>query len=546
MRGKTRAAVVVGLASTALVAASCGGGGSAPADTASGGKGGGEIKIRGCNPQNDLIPANTSETCGGDVLDLTTSKLVYYTPESGKAENDIAEKIDTTDSKTFKVTLKKGYKFSDGTEVKAKNFIDAWNYAAYGPNAQSSGSFMEPIDGYDEVSTKTATVKEMKGLKKGADDYSFDITLKSPLSDFAGRLGYTAFAPMPDAFLSNPKGDFGKKPIGAGPYKVTQWDANAQIVMEKNKDYSGKFGGQADKITYKIYQDSGAAYKDVQANNLDVTNDYPSEAIVGGRYKTDLPDRWALRTDAGVVQFVGFASPKADPAIQNPKLKQAISMAINRQQIIDTVFNGERKPLAGWVAAKAVGDYQENACGEYCVYDKDKAQAKLKEAGGYTGTLTISYNADSGHKQWVEATCQSITNTLNIPCQGAPAVDFKTFLNALKKRETKGLYRYGWQMDYPLPENFLGPIYSKKAIADGSNYNDYDNPAFDKKLEEAAQAKSAADGAKLYFDAEKLLAENMPVVPLWGASARAGWSNKVTNVKIDAFGRPDYRNVKLK
>lgn len=550
MRGKTRAAIVVGLSATALVAASCGGGGGGGGASGGGGGGGGKsggaITVRGCNPQNDLIPANTTETCGGDVLDLTTSKLVHYATDNAKAENDIADKIETSDSKTFKVTLKKGYKFSDGTEVKAKNFIDAWNYAAFGPNAQSSGSFMEPIDGYDEVSGTSATVKEMKGLKKGADDYSFDIVLKSPVSDFAGRLGYSAFAPMPDAFLSNPKGDFGKKPIGAGPYKVVQWDANSQILLEKNQDYTGKFGGQADKIVYRIYQDAGAAYKDVQANNLDVTNEFPSEAIVGGRYKTDLPDRWALRKDAGVVQFVGFASPKADPSIQNPKLKQAISMAINRQQIIDTVFNGEREPLDGWVAAKSVGgDYPGDACGDYCKYDKDKAQAKLKEAGGYKGPLTISYNADASHKQWVDAACQSITNTLNIPCQGAPAVDFKTFLNALKKRETKGMYRYAWQMDYPLPENFLGPIYSKKAIG-GSNYNDYDNPAFDQKLDEAARAKTQADGAKIYYEAEKLLADNMPVVPLWTSSRNAGWSNKVTDVKIDAFGRPDYRNVKLK
>ena len=81
MRGKTRAAIVVGLSATALVAASCGGGGGGggATGTATGGKDGGSFTARGCNPQNDLIPANTTETCGGDIIDLTTSKLVFYT-----------------------------------------------------------------------------------------------------------------------------------------------------------------------------------------------------------------------------------------------------------------------------------------------------------------------------------------------------------------------------------------------------------------------------------------------------------------------------------
>lgn len=543
MHSKTRAALVAGLSATALLAA-CGGGDSGNTgggDGAASNSAGSPLTIRGCNPQNDLIPANTTETCGGDVLDLTTSKLVFYTPENGKAENDLAESIDTKDSKVYTIKLQKGRKFSDGTEIKAKNFVDAWNMAAYGPNAMSAGSFMEPIDGYKDVSAEKATVKEMKGLKV-VDDYTFQVTLSAPTSNFPTRLGYTAFAPMPDAYLKDPKNaEFGKKPVGAGPYKVTQWDANSQIVLEKDANYTGKFGGQADKIVYKIYQDSGAAYKDVQQGNLDVINEFPADAVVGGRYKTDLPDHWAVRNDTGGTQTITFAAAKSDPSLTNPKLRQAISMAINRQQIIDTIFNGERKPLTGWVAAQAVGDYQEGACGDFCTYNPDKAKALLKEAGGYNGTLTIGYNADSAHKAWVEATCQSITNTLGIQCQGAPSVDFKTLRDMVKKREIKGMFRTGWQMDYPSPENFLAPIFATGA---SSNDGDYSNPAFDAALAKAAAAPSEAEANKLYFEAEKMLANDMPAIPLWGPAARAGWSEKVTDVKIDAFGRPDYRNIK--
>ena len=84
-------------------------------------------------------------------LDASTAKAVHYNPETAAPENDIAESITTEDNQNFTVKLVKGYKFHDGTEVKAKNFVDAWNYAAYGPNAQSSGYFMEPIEGFGDL-----------------------------------------------------------------------------------------------------------------------------------------------------------------------------------------------------------------------------------------------------------------------------------------------------------------------------------------------------------------------------------------------------------
>ncbi|MBW3086005.1 Oligopeptide-binding protein OppA [Austwickia sp. TVS 96-490-7B] len=536
MRAKTRAAIVVGLCATSLVAASCGGGDS------SGGSLGNAITVHGCNPQNDLIPANTNETCAGNVLTTTVAGLVRYNKETAKPENDIAEKIETSDSKTFNVTLKKGYKFSDGTEVKADNFIKAWNYAAYGPNAMVAGTFLEPVEGYAEVSKSGATVKEMSGLKK-VDDYSFSITLANPVSDFPLRLGYTAFAPMPDAFFADPKGGFGKKPISAGPYMVTKWDANQQIVVEKNPHYSGAFKGNSDKITFRIYQDIGAAYKDLLANNLDVIDDMPADAINGLKYHKDLPDRWAMRNDVGVVQMVDFAAPKADPAVQNPKFKKAISMAIDRQTIVDKVFAGERRPLDSWVAPKVVGDYPEGTCGDFCKYNPDKARELLKEAGGFSGTLTIGFNGDSAHRSWAEPACQSITNTLGIKCEADAKVDFKTFRNAVKNREIKGMFRAGWQMDYPSPETFLAPLYG---TGGSSNDNDYSNAAFDAKLKEAAAAKSTAEGFKLYHEAEQMLTEQMPSVPLWTMSQHAGWSTKVTNVKITPFGIVDYASIKQK
>ena len=166
MRGRTRGMVAVAITSLALVATACGGGGtgSEPGGEAPPAQGG-EITVAGCTPENPLIPGNTSEVCGGDIIDAMTSKLVRYNTENAAPENDIAESIETTDNKTFTVKLKP-YKFQDGTDVKAKNFVDAWNYTAYGPNGQAGSYFYAPVAGYADVQCPDADVQ---GEAQGQD-----------------------------------------------------------------------------------------------------------------------------------------------------------------------------------------------------------------------------------------------------------------------------------------------------------------------------------------------------------------------------------------
>jgi len=216
MRGTTRTVAVAALSAVALLAAGCGSGDSGDtATSAAGAKTGGEITVRGCNPQNPLVPSNTTETCGGNVIDAVFAKLVHYDAETAKPTNDIAQSIETTDNQNFTVKLKP-YKFQDGTEVTSKSFVDAWNYAAYGPNAQSSGYFMEPIEGFadlqcagttnpdDPCEGYTPKAKEMSGLKV-VDDKTFTIKTTEKVSNLPVRLGYSAFAPCPRPSSRTPR-----------------------------------------------------------------------------------------------------------------------------------------------------------------------------------------------------------------------------------------------------------------------------------------------------------------------------------------------------
>lgn len=552
MRGTTRTVAVAALSAVALLAAGCGSGDSgSDTETSAGAKTGGEITVRGCNPENPLVPQNTTETCGGNVIDAVFAKLVHYDPETAKPANDIAESIETTDNQNFTVKLKKGYKFHDGTEVKSKNFVDAWNYAAYGPNAQSSGYFMEPIEGFGDLQCSgegddpcagagNAKADKLTGLAV-TDDYTFTIKTTEKVSNLPVRLGYSAFAPLPDVFFSNPEA-FGDKPVGSGPYKLDSWTKEQSIVLSKFADYSGDFGGKVDKITFKIYQDADSAYNDVIASNLDITDEIPASALIDDKYKSDLPERNAQK-ESGVIQTITFAPTKVDPNYADPKIRQAISMAIDRDTIIKQIFNNTRVPATGWVSP-VVDGYKAEQCGEFCKYDAAKAKALLEEAGGFKGDkITLAYNADAAHKEWTEATCNSIKQALGVDCVATGVVDFSTFRTEIGDRKLKGMFRTGWQMDYPSIENFLTPIYKTGA---SSNDGDYSNPEFDKLLTDAAAATDEAQANTLYQQAEALLAADMPSIPMWYGKATMGWSDKVTGVKITAFGTIDLASVSLK
>ena len=553
MRGTTRTVAVAAMSAIALLAAGCGSGDDGDTETpAASAKTGGEITVRGCNPENPLVPSNTTETCGGNVIDAVFAKLVHYDPQTAEPKNDIAESIETTDNQNFTVKIKKGYKFHDGTEVKSKNFIDTWNYAAYGPNAQSSGYFMEPIEGFADLQCAgtanpddpcegfTPKADKMTGLAQ-VDDYTFTIKTTEKVSNLPVRLGYSAFAPVPDTFFADPEA-FGDKPIGSGPFKLDSWTKEQSIVLSKFADYSGEFGAKLDKVTFKIYQDADSAYNDVLANNLDITDEIPASALIDDKYKSDLPDRNAQK-ESGVIQTITAAPAKVDPNYADPKIRQAISMAIDRETIIKQIFNNTRVPATGWVSP-VVDGYKADQCGEFCTFDPAKAKAKLDEAGGFKGDkITLSYNADSAHKEWTEATCNSIKQSLGVECNAVGVVDFATFRSEIGDRKMKGLFRTGWQMDYPSIENFLAPIYKTGA---SSNDGDYSNPAFDKLLVEGAAATDAAAANAKYQEAEALLAQDMASIPMWYGKATMGWSDKVTGVQITAFGTIDLSSVSLK
>ncbi|MEV8098807.1 ABC transporter substrate-binding protein [Kitasatospora sp. NPDC085879] len=542
MRGASQAKWVVAAVAVALAATACSSSG-----TSGGGSSDGAVNAQGtfsyqsAEPQNPLQPANAMENQGGRVIKQLFKGLVDYDPATGKLRNQVADKIETTDAQHYTVTLKSGWTFHDGTPVTAQSFVDSWNWSANTKNGQINSDWFSDIAGYDAVHPEKGdpTAATMSGLKV-VDDTHFTIELTGPVSYFQYKLGYNAFSPLPKAFFTDPA-KYGQSPIGNGPYKFVSWEHNKAITVAAYDKYAGVDKAKNGGIVFKNYTQADAAYKDLVSDNLDVLDQVDPSNLAS--YKSDLGDR-AVDQAQGAIQNISFALYQGDWAgVDKAKVRQGLSMAIDRDTITKTVLNGSRQPADGWVAPGAMG-YKAGACGEFCTFDPAKAKQLIQAGGGVPGNkITVVYNSDGGHKEWVDAVCNSIRQSTGVECLGDPKPDFKTSRDLIKNKKVQSMMRTGWVQDYPLNANFLRDVYGTGAAANDAGYS---SPDFDKLAAEADKATTVEKTAELYQQAEAQLAKDMPAIPLWYYKTNSGYSNNVQNVKFDSFGDPVFTQVEVK
>src|SRR4051812_7968838 len=299
MRVSRRAGAVAITATVALVAAGCSSDKGGSSDTSTSATSNASITIYGGQPENGLVPANTTETNGGKVIDYLWTGLVSYPNNGGAPVNALADSITTTDSKVYTIKIKPNTKFHDGTVVKAENFVKAWNWDALATNNMSNASFFSDIQGFSDVNPSPPNgsdkapapkAKEMSGLKV-VDDTTFTVTLNAPFSIFPTKLGYSAFMPLPDAFFNTTPEVFGRKPIGNGPVKFVSWVDNQDIKLTRFDDYTLSDKVKVKDIDIKIYEQDTAAYDDLVSGTLDFMQQIPVSALAGDKWKSDLGER---------------------------------------------------------------------------------------------------------------------------------------------------------------------------------------------------------------------------------------------------------------
>lgn len=512
-------------------------------------KGSNVITAYNSEPQNPLIPGDCNETGGGKPLDLLFARLISFDAK-GNASNEVAESIKSNDDATqYTIKLKDGWKFTDGTPVTAESFTKAWSYTANAKNAQLGSSFFSTIKGYDKLQDgdKLKGDEQLEGLKV-VNDHEFTVDLNRSDSVFAIKVGYTAFAPLPESFFKDPKA-FGEKPVGNGPYKFQSWDHDNQIVLVKNPDYKGNRVAKNDGVTFKVYTKDEAAYADIQSGSLDVMESVPASATK--TFQKDSTVQAYNKAGSVIQQFTIPAKLKhfeADTE-EGTLRRQAVSMAINRENICKKVLNGTGTPAADFTSPLTPG-YSDSLKGSGNLkYNEKKAKelwAKANAISPWTSDdkFTFAYNADGGHEVIYTAVVNSINNVLGAGVAATnPYPTFNDFRTAVSDRKVNGAFRSGWQPDYPSAENYLVQNFASAAAdGNGSNDGDYKNPEFDAATK-AAASKSVADANKLYQQAQEVLLNDLPAVPLYYANAYGVASTGVSGFEMNWQNLPVYENM---
>ena len=483
------------------------------------------ISVNGTEPQNPLVPTDTNEVGGGDIVDMLFAGLVRYETD-GTVVNEVAESIETEDNQNFTITLQDGWTFSDGSPVTASSFVDAWNYGALLSNAQNSSWAFESIEGfsYDEDS-------ELTGLEV-VDDTTFTVRLSQPESDFPLRLGYSAYYPLPESAFEDMEA-FGENPIGNGPYRLAEegaWVHNVEVELVPNEEYTGDREPQNGGVRVVFYDNLDTAYNDLLSGALDVMDEMPSSVL--STFEEELGDR-AVNQPAALNQSLSV--PSYLPQFEGEAgllRRQAISHAIDREQISETIFSGAVTPARDFTVPSIEGYTEDIPGNEVLDYDPERAAelwAQAEEIEPWEGTLTISSNADGDHQPWIDAVANSIRNTLGIDAEFEAYPQFSEFLDARDNQEITGLFRAGWQGDWPSLANFLIPIYTTGAA---SNDAFYSNPEFDELMRQVNAAESVDEANQLVAEAQAILFEDLPGIPLWVENAVGGAAEDVENVEF--------------
>lgn len=500
----------------ALVISGCAPG-KEEAKKAEGPKKGGILTFFIANPAF-IDPYNAQESEGVQVVSNVFDSLVDFDPLTSKLVPAVAESWESNaDFTVWTFKLRKGTKFHNGREVKAEDFVYAWNRIASPKTDPPSdvAYHLAPIKGFDEVQEGKA--QTMSGLK-AVDDYTLEVSLNFGFPDFVYVVGHPALAPVPKEEVEKDPKAFALKPIGNGPFMMAEpWKSDQYIKLKRFDDY---YGGKPylDGVEFKIFKDEQTAFLEFQAGKLDFSDNIPSGQVKASVEKwgeskdgyTAEPGKQVLLGGEMATYYLNLNNQ--NQYLKNPKLRAAISLAINREAIAKTVYEGARKPATGLIPPGTVGFLIDQ--GKYSRYDLEEAKKLLAEAGYPDGkglpVFEITFNAGAGHEDVMQAV-QANLKDIGIETE-LKGMEWSQFIDFRQKGKHQ-IARDGWIMDYPIMDNMLYPLFYSKNIG-MDNTSRYSNPQVDKLLDQARKEPDENKRIELYQQAEKLILDDAAVVPV--------------------------------
>ena len=526
---------VAGVSAAALGLAACGGSksgstatsGSTAGSTAGGVNTAGFTVQYGSNPET-LDPALNSAIDGANTI-ITIFEPLLLINENNEVVGGQAESWETSeDGLTWTFTMRDGLKWSDGTDLNAKDFEYSFKRLV-DPNtaAPYAETCLGMIDGFEEAAgfpdadgNPTAEPNpDALNVKASDDGKTLTIVLSYPCSYFDKMAAFATMSPVqqatveangdawctsPDTFVSN------------GPYMITDWTPSERIVLTKNPNYVGGWDSSkivSDTITLLLLEDSSASYAAYNSGEAQLIKDVPTDEIPS---LTKAEDGGDFYVDTILGTYYVSLNLQRD-AFKDAKVRKALSLAIDRDYVANTIMQGTYSAADSIVGPGIVdesGYFHDNGNAPYISadYEANLAEAKkLLEEAGYPngeGYPTIEYSTnDAGYHVPLAEYLQQAWGDLGITLT-INKMEWSSFTPARRAGEYD-VARNGWVMDYNDPSNMLDLFCS----GNGNNDGKYSNPDFDAAIDASRVADSAEHFAQLH-KAEDILMEDMGCLPI--------------------------------
>ena len=485
--------LVVGAA--LLVAAGCGGDEDESAGTtttAPAAQQGGTLKVNLEDDTDYIDPALAYYQVSWQFEYATGVKLLNYpdkpAPEGAtlRAEGATALPTISEDGKTYTFTIKPGFKFSppSNEEVTAQSYVRAIERALSAKQQSPAASFVRDIRGAQEFLDGKA--KTISGIKVSGDKLTITLTDVAP--DFLARIAMPFFMAVPE---NTPVTSAGLKQVStAGPYYVSKWTPNRQLVLTKNPNYTGDRAGNFDKIVYSVGVNQQQGLLQIQKGEADYAGDGLPPAS-----QSNLARQFGPGSDAakdGKQQY--FVNPQlrvdylamntSRPLFKDPKLRKAVNFAIDRTAILRQSGAFAGRPTDQYLPPLILG-YEETDIYPFSA-DVDKAK---ELAGGGQNRTAVLYTCNSSpcpeRAQIIQANLAAIGIDVQIK-QFDRSIQFQ---KEGIRGEPFDIADEGWIADYPDPYDFLNILLDGNNIQQTSNVNFayFDDPAWNQRLQEAAR-----------------------------------------------------------
>ncbi len=474
----------------------------------------------------------------------TTSNLITVNLMEGLAEYDLsdkdlklipalAEKWEASDNaRKWKITVRQDVVWSDGVPFTVQHVVDGWKrllsketaseYAYFLFGIKNAKAFNEGKKSWDEVGVKISGPNELT------------VELEKSMSYFPYLLTHHSTYPIRLDVVEK-GGDRWTEPgniVTLGPFTLKVWQHDRLIVLERNEKYYGQ-KPQIKHIAAYMIQEQATAINLFDSGKLDSVHDLPSVELRRLRQRKEFRETSRLS-----IYYYGFNVAK--PPLDNPLVRKAIAMAIDRQQIVQMLAGGQL-PLTGWIPAGMFG-YEAN---RGVTFDPEKARELLKQAGYGPGTklpkLEIRFNTNEDHQRIAENIQAQLKQNLGIEVE-LKNEEWKVYLNSLKSK-TQQIFRLGWQADYPDPDNFMSVMLSYSE----NNHTNWKNAKYDELVNKAAGTLDRDERLRLYSEAQKILVEDdVPVVPLYSTVKHVLINPRVENYPLNVMEVFSYKGVRLK